>query len=61
MDWRTYDYYVFASAALLGTIAAAMVLLWALRSERWRGLSEGLAGIAPPFLNVVGVLFAFFV
>lgn len=58
MDWRTYDYYVFASAALLGTIAAAVVLLWALRSERWRGLSEGLAGIAPPFLNVVGVLFA---
>ncbi|MGA7981983.1 MAG: hypothetical protein WCA32_17385 [Chromatiaceae bacterium] len=57
MDWGAYDYYVFASAALLGTIAAAAGLLWALRRERWRTQAESLAGVAAPFINVVGVLF----
>jgi hypothetical protein len=55
---RTYDYYLFASAALLGTIAAATALLWALRRERWRPYFAGLAGISPQFMNVLGVLFA---
>jgi hypothetical protein len=54
----TYDYYLFALAALLGTIAAAAALLWALRREPWRPYFAGLAGISPQFMNVLGVLFA---
>jgi hypothetical protein len=56
--FRAYDYYLFAAAALLGTIGAAAVLLWALRRERWRSYVASLAGISPQFMNVLGVLFA---
>ncbi len=57
MDWRVYDYYVFATAALVGTFAAAGLLLWVLLRSRLQPRISGMAGVAPPFINVVGVLF----
>ena len=58
MNWEAYDYYLFASAALLGTVVAAALLIWVLTHERWRAYFEPLAGIRPQFMNVLGVLFA---
>ena len=52
-----YDHYLFAALALFGTLGACGAGLWLGRSRHgaairdWRGLS-------PPFVNVIGVLFA---
>lgn len=57
MDWQTYDHYLFAAAALVGTFAAAIVLIRVLEARRWAARVEGMAGVVPPFINVLGVLF----
>lgn len=57
-DLTIYDHYGFALVALIGTLAGAWALLWL--SFRWRGSATfaDFHGVVPPFLNVVGVLFA---
>ena len=57
MNWQTYDYYLFALAALLGTFLAAGGLVWFLGARRWSDRIAGMAGVVPPFINVLGVLF----
>lgn len=57
MIWQSYDHYLYALAALLGTFAAAGALLWALQRPRWRNGVGSIAGVVPPFINVLGVLF----
>lgn len=57
MSWQVYDYYLFALAALLGTFAAAIVLVWLLEQRRWAPRVSRLSGVVPPFINVLGVLF----
>ncbi len=57
MSWQTYDYYLFALAALLGTLAAAVILIRMLESRRWAAQVARMAGVVPPFINVLGVLF----
>lgn len=57
MNWQAYDYYLFALAALLGTVIAAVWLLWVLGPRRWAAQIAGMAGVVPPFINVLGVLF----
>lgn len=58
LNWRTYDHYYYASIALLGTAVAAAAMLWVLRCAQWQPYFDGISGIAPQFLNVLGVLFA---
>jgi len=57
VNWAAYDYYLFALAALLGTFGAAIGLVWALCNRRWAAHVAGMAGVVPPFINVLGVLF----
>lgn len=57
MSLQTYDHYLFAAAALIGTFAAAAAMLWLLRREPWHSRLESYAGVVPPFINVLGVLF----
>ena len=57
MNWQTYDYYLFALAALLGTFFAAIALVWLLEARRWAPQVAAMAGVVPPFINVLGVLF----
>ena len=57
MNWQAYDYYLFAVAALIGTFAAAIVLVSTLGARRWATRVAGIAGVVPPFINVLGVLF----
>lgn len=53
----TYDFYGYALLALLGTLAAVAGLLWWMNHSPWRHGLQRLHGVAPPFLNVIGVLF----
>lgn len=57
MNWQAYDHYLFAAAALIGTLLGAAGLLRALEARRWAARVRGLAGVVPPFINVLGVLF----
>lgn len=55
--WHTYDQYGYAAAAVLGTFAAVAGIHGFLQSRRWGEWARSLQGVAPPFINIVGVLF----
>ncbi len=57
MNVQAYDHYLFAAAALIGTFAGAILLLRLLAAHRWAERVQGMAGVVPPFINVLGVLF----
>ncbi len=60
MTWtslHTYDHYGFALVAVLGTFLAAAAIQWALQYSRWSPWLQSLQGVAPPFINIIGVLF----
>jgi len=54
---RTYDHYLYALVALLGTALAVAAIQWLLRRSRWARWAASLRGVAPPFINIIGVLF----
>ena len=56
-SWLAYDHYAYAAFAVLGTLAAVLFIQWALLRSRWAGWLQGLQGVAPPFINIIGVLF----
>jgi len=56
-NWHTYDHYGFAGIAVAGTFVAVIAVQWALRRPRWGGWIASLQGVAPPFINIIGVLF----
>lgn len=58
MDLGAYDHYGYALVALLGTLAAAWFLLWMTLRSPWAERIKTWRGVSPPFLGVVGVLFA---
>jgi len=60
MTWtslHTYDHYGFALVAVLGTFAATAAIQWLLQHSRWAPWLQTLQGVAPPFINIIGVLF----
>ena len=58
MDLGAYDHYVYALVALVGTFLAAWFLLWVTQRSPWADEIKTYRGVSPPFLGVVGVLFA---
>ncbi|MGE5517100.1 MAG: DUF4239 domain-containing protein [Bacteroidota bacterium] len=54
---HTYDHYLLAAIALFGTLAACAFGLW-LGHSRFAALIRTYRGLSPPFVNVIGVLFA---
>jgi hypothetical protein len=57
VNWQAYDHYLFAAAALLGTFAGAILLVRLMSARRWAKQVASMAGVVPPFINVLGVLF----
>ena len=57
-DWRAWDHWGFAGIALVGTFLASALLIGWLRDPRHGARLRVFAGVAPPFINIVGVLFA---
>ena len=53
-----YDQFIFAFAALIGTILGCWLLLWLMLRPSGQELTKPFAGVAPPFMNILGVLFA---
>ena len=58
MSWLVYDHYGYALIAVVGTIFALVGLQWVIESRRLSAWVASLQGVAPPFINIVGVLFA---
>jgi hypothetical protein len=56
-NWHIYDHYGYAFFAVVGTFAAVVAVQWALHRPRWAGWIASLQGVAPPFINIIGVLF----
>ncbi|MDP3537478.1 MAG: DUF4239 domain-containing protein [Azonexus sp.] len=56
-NWHTYDHYGYAALAVVGTFLAVIAVHWTLRQPRWAGWISTLQGVAPPFINIIGVLF----
>lgn len=54
---HTYDHYLLAALALFGTLGACTVGLW-LGHSRFAPAIRAWRGLSPPFVNVIGVLFA---
>ena len=56
-DWQTFDHYGYALVAVIGTAAAVAGVQWILQGSRWAAWARSLHGVAPPFINIIGVLF----
>jgi hypothetical protein len=55
---HTHDHFLLAGMALFGTLGAAGLMLWLAHCSRHAKLIRSFRGVSPPFVNVVGVLFA---
>ncbi len=53
-----YDHYLYALVALVGTALGVAGIQWFLRRSRWAAWARSLQGVAPPFINIIGVLFS---
>ncbi|RAU23214.1 hypothetical protein CU669_03390 [Paramagnetospirillum kuznetsovii] len=58
MDLGAFDHYFYALVALVGTVLAAWFMLWVTLKSPWADEIKTYRGVSPPFLGVVGVLFA---
>jgi hypothetical protein len=56
-SWHTYDHYGYAFVAVFGTFAAVAGIQWLIQTSRWAPWTRTLQGVAPPFINIIGVLF----
>lgn len=56
-SWQTYDHYGYAFLAVAGTFVAVAIIQWLIQFSRWASWARSLQGIAPPFINIIGVLF----
>lgn len=57
LDWHIYDHYGLALIAVLGTLAGVWLIQWFIQYSRWAPWAQSLQGVAPPFINIIGVLF----
>ena len=58
MNWLVYDHYGYALVAVIGTFMALAGLQWLIQCRKLSTWIVSLRGVAPPFINIVGVLFA---
>ncbi|MFZ4535230.1 hypothetical protein [Propionivibrio sp.] len=56
-SWHIYDHYGYAFVAVVGTFAAVASIQWLIQGSRWAAWARSLQGVAPPFINIIGVLF----
>jgi hypothetical protein len=58
LDWSAYDHWGYAGLALVGTGLACLLLARLLVAPDWRPRLAAIEGVAPPFVGVIGMLFA---
>lgn len=52
-----FDHYLYALIAMFGTLGAVLMIMWLVGASPWREALRSWRGVAPPFINVLGVLF----
>ena len=52
-----YDHYAYAALVVAGTLAAVWAVHWVLHRPSFAGQVRSLRGVAPPFINIIGVVF----
>lgn len=52
------EHHAYALVAVLGTLAAVLVIDWLTRRPGWPRLAARWHGVVPPFVNITGTLFA---
>ncbi len=57
-DWAAYDHFGLAAIVLAGTLVASWALSAFIFSEKNRAFLHSIKGVAPPFINIIGTLFA---
>lgn len=58
MNLGAYDHYGYAFVAVAGTFLSAWMLQWAMSRPRHAAFLTSIRGVVPPFINIIGVLFA---
>lgn len=58
IDWAAYDHFGLAAIVLAGTLVASWILSAFIFSEKNRTFLHSIRGVAPPFINIIGTLFA---
>ena len=58
MNLGAYDHYGFAAIALIGTFLASWAVVTWMHDARRTAWLLSFEGVAPPFINIIGVLFA---
>jgi len=58
MNFGAYDHYGYAAIALVGTFLASWAVAAWMHDERRAAWLLSFDGVAPPFINIIGVLFA---
>jgi hypothetical protein len=56
-SWTSYDHYGYALVAVVGTFAAVAAIQTLIKGSRFSAWAQTLHGVAPPFINIIGVLF----
>lgn len=54
---HAYDHYGYAAGAIVGTYIAATMIIWLIQKSAWSPWIRSWRGVAPPFINIIGVLF----
>ena len=54
---HTYDQFAYALVAMMGTFAAVLAINWLMHQSSCKQWLRSLRGVAPPFINIIGVLF----
>jgi hypothetical protein len=57
MGLSPYDHYGYAAVAMLGTLLAVVAIMWLINASPWKDQIRSWHGVAPPFINILGVLF----
>lgn len=52
-----YDHYGYALVAVVGTFLAVLAIAWLIGASPWQDRIRAWRGVAPPFINILGVLF----
>lgn len=56
-DLPAYDHYGYALLVVAGTLAAVLAVHWVLHRPAFAERVRSLKGVAPPFINIIGVVF----
>lgn len=55
---HSFEHYGYALGGIVGTYIAAATVIWLIQKSHWSPWIRSWHGVAPPFINIIGVLFS---